>query len=140
MYQIEQTDCFEWLRQCPGHSVHAVCTDPPYGILEFNEKELAKLRAGRAGVWRLQPKLGGSHKGCYEPWMLFRKPIATTTGAENLRRWRTGALRRLSTDKPLPDAIPSGRTPKREEAISNHPCLKPHHFMRIIVRALLPLG
>ena len=40
----------------------------------------------------------------------------------------------------LPDAIPSGRTPKREEAISNHPCLKPQHFMRIIVRALLPLG
>jgi len=44
------------------------------------------------------------------------------------------------SDKPLLDAIPSGRTPKREEAISNHPCLKPQHFMRIIVRALLPLG
>jgi DNA modification methylase len=25
-------------------------------------------------------------------------------------------------------------------AISDHPCLKPQHFMRIIVRALLPLG
>src|SRR3989441_12055821 len=62
------------------------------------------------------------------------------TVAENLRCWKTGALRRLSTDKPLPDAIPSRRTPKREEAISNHPCLKPQHFMRIIVRALLPLG
>ena len=34
----------------------------------------------------------------------------------------------------------SGRTPRREEAISDHPCLKPQHFMRIIVRALLPLG
>ena len=72
--------------------------------------------------------------------MLFRKPIDKKTVAENLRRWKTGALRRLSPDKPLPDAIPSGRTPKREEAISNHPCLKPQHFMRIIVRALLPLG
>src|SRR2546423_11511948 len=72
--------------------------------------------------------------------MLFRKPIDKKTVAEILRRWKTGALRRLSTDKPLPDAIPSGRTPKREEAISNHPCLKPQHFMRIIVRALLPLG
>src|SRR5207245_9756900 len=29
---------------------------------------------------------------------------------------------------------------KREKAISNHPCLKPEHFMRIIGRALLPLG
>src|SRR5260370_1599043 len=28
----------------------------------------------------------------------------------------------------------------REEAISSHPCLKPQHFIRIIVRALLPLG
>ena len=72
--------------------------------------------------------------------MLFRKPIEAQTVAENLRRWKTGALRRLSADKPLPDAIPSGRTPRREEAISDHPCLKPQHFMRIIVRALLPLG
>jgi site-specific DNA-methyltransferase (adenine-specific) len=40
----------------------------------------------------------------------------------------------------LPDAIPSGRTPKREEIIAGHPCLKPQHFMRILVRSLLPLG
>jgi len=86
------------------------------------------------------PEVCVSPKGAYEPWMLFRKPIDKKTVAENLRRWKTGALRRLSTDKPLPDAIPSGRTPKREETISNHPCLKPQHFMRIIVRALLPLG
>src|SRR5213078_2817844 len=86
------------------------------------------------------PEVCVSPKGAYEPWMLFRKPIDTRTVAENLRRWKTGALRRLSTDKPLPDAIPIGRTPKREEAISNHPCLKPQHFMRIIVRALLPLS
>src|SRR5882724_3276458 len=72
--------------------------------------------------------------------MLFRKPIDAQTVAQNLRQWKTGALRRLSVDKPLPDAIPSGRTPRREEAISDHPCLKPQHFMRIIVRALLPLG
>ena len=70
----------------------------------------------------------------------FRKPIDARTVAENLRRWRTGGLRRLSTDRPLPDAIPSSRTPKREEAISDRPCLKPQHFMRILVRALLPLG
>ncbi len=233
MYRIEHKDCFEWLRQCPPHSFHAVCTDPPYGILEFTEKELTKMRAGRGGVWRLPPKVGGSHrdplprftvltdaqkqhlrdyfrdwgrllvrvlvpgahvcvaghpvlqhhvqgamaeagfevrpaiarlyygfrggdrpknaeaefpevcvnpKGAYEPWMLFRKPIDSKTVAENLRRWRTGGLRRLSRDKPLPDAIPSGRTPKCEEALSDHPCLKPQHFMRIIVRSLLPLG
>jgi site-specific DNA-methyltransferase (adenine-specific) len=79
-------------------------------------------------------------KGSYEPWMLFRKPIEAKTVAENLRQWKTGGLRRLSIDKPLPDSIPSGRTPGREEVISNHPCLKPQHYMRVIVRALLPLG
>lgn len=72
--------------------------------------------------------------------MLFRKPIAEKTVAENLRRWKTGGLRRLGPNKPLPDSIPSGRTPDREEAISDHPCLKPQHLMRIIVRSLLPLG
>jgi tRNA G10 N-methylase Trm11 len=39
----------------------------------------------------------------------------------------------------LPEVIPSGRTPGREEAISEHPCLKPQYLMRIIVRSLLPL-
>jgi len=86
------------------------------------------------------PEVCVSPKGAYEPWMLFRKPIGEPTVAENLRTWKTGALRRLSADKPLPDAIPSGRTPKREESIAEHPCLKPQHFMRILVRSLLPLG
>jgi site-specific DNA-methyltransferase (adenine-specific) len=86
------------------------------------------------------PEVCVSPKGAYEPWMLFRKPISEQTVAENLRKWRTGGLRRLSAERPLPDAISSGRTPKREETISDHPCLKPQHFMRLIVRALLPLG
>ena len=86
------------------------------------------------------PEVCVTPKGAYEPWMLFRKPISERTVAANLRRWKTGGLRRLSADKPLQDAVPSGRTPDREEAISDHPCLKPQHFMRIIVRALLPLG
>src|SRR6266545_3237017 len=233
MRHLFHADCFDWLRGRAPHSIHAVCTDPPYGLLEFTEKEVGKLRAGRGGVWRLPPSIGGSRrdplprftvlndaqkqqlrlffiewgrllspvlvpgahvcvaghpilqylvqdamaqagyevrpalmrlyfsfrggdrpknaeqefpevcvtlKGACEPWMLFRKPIEAKTVAENLRRWKTGGLRRMSKDKPLLDAIPSGRTPDREEAVSNHPCLKPQHFMRLIVRALLPLG
>jgi site-specific DNA-methyltransferase (adenine-specific) len=56
--------------------------------------------------------------------MLFRKPLGEKTIAENLRQWKTGGLRRLSLDKPFPEVIPSGRTPRRETAISDHPCLK----------------
>ena len=53
-------------------------------------------------------------KAAYEPWMLFRKPISEKTVADNLRRWKTGGLRRLSIDTPLPDIIPSVRTLDRE--------------------------
>ena len=60
-YQIRHADCFDWLRACPPQTIHAVCTDPPYGLIEFSEKELSKLRNGRGGVWRLPPTIGG-HK------------------------------------------------------------------------------
>ena len=52
-YEIHLADCFDWLRGCPPQTIHAVCTDPPYGLIEFSEKELSKLRNGRGGVWRL---------------------------------------------------------------------------------------
>lgn len=79
-------------------------------------------------------------RGCYEPWMLFRKPIEERTVAQNLRRWGTGGLRRVTADSPLPDVIPSGKTPGCEESISDHPTLKPQHLLRILARTLLPLG
>ena len=79
-------------------------------------------------------------RGAYEPWMLFRKPIGERTVAQNLRKWSTGALRRVSTDSPLLDIIQSGKTPTVEESISDHPTLKPQHLLRILARTLLPLG
>ncbi len=233
MHELIQADCFDWLANREPDSVEAVCTDPPYGVFEFSSSEIAKMRGGRGGVWRLPPTIGGSKrsplprftvltagqlaevrryfhewgklllkvvvpgahvcvagypslqhlvqsgmaeagfevrgalmrmywsfrggdrpknaetefpevcvtpKGAYEPWMLFRKPIAEKTVAANLRRWKTGGLRRPGLDKPLPDLIPSGRTPEREVRIADHPCLKPQHLMRVLVRSLLPLG
>ena len=54
-----QADCFEWLsRQLPG-TIHAVVTDPPYGLLEYSRREQRKLRAGRGGVWRIPPRFDG---------------------------------------------------------------------------------
>jgi len=228
-----QGDCLEEIERLDGDSVHAVCTDPPYGLVEFSSEEVAKLRAGHGGVWRLPPKWDGckrrplprftiltqeqkkgievffsqwarvlipklrpgghvliagnpvlqmyvqkamveagfenratilrlyhgfrggdrpknaegefpevcvTPRGNYEPWMLFRKPIAEKTVAENLRKWGTGGLRMLTGGKPLPDAIASFKTPAREREVADHPSLKPQHFLRILVRALLPLG
>jgi DNA modification methylase len=54
-------DCFEWLATCKPSSIHAVVTDPPYGLVEYTEKEQAKLRNGRGGVWRIPPSFDG-HK------------------------------------------------------------------------------
>ena len=55
------TDCFDWLAQCEPDSIHAVVTDPPYGLVEYTEKEQIKLRNGRGGVWRIPPSFDG-HK------------------------------------------------------------------------------
>ncbi len=52
-------DVRDWLRTVPDRSVHAVVTDPPYGLLEYEETDHAKLRGGRGGVWRIPPTLDG---------------------------------------------------------------------------------
>ncbi len=226
-------DCLEQITRLQDEGIHAVCTDPPYGLVEFSAKEMTKLRAGRGGVWRLPPRWDGcdrrplprftvlsesqkqsiedfftqwadilmpklrpgghvfiagnpvlqmyvqralvsrgfenratvlrlyhgfrggdrpknaekefpevcvTPRGNYEPWLLFRKPISERTVAANLRRWETGGLRMLEGGKPLPDVIPSFKTPVQERQIANHPSLKPQHLLRILIRALLPLG
>ena len=59
-YTLINTDCFDWLASTKANSIHAVVTDPPYGLIEFSEKERGILRNGhRGGVWRIPPKLGG---------------------------------------------------------------------------------
>lgn len=78
-------------------------------------------------------------RSAWEPWGIFRKPLDGRV-QDNLRRWKTGGLRRVSPDRPFTDVIASERTPKREREIASHPSLKPQRFMREIVSACLPLG
>ena len=78
-------------------------------------------------------------RGCYEPWGLFRKPTEGKV-SDNLKKWAAGALRRNSAEQPFRDVIRSGRTPKEERAIANHPPLKPQEFLRKLCYAALPLG
>jgi len=221
-FSIYHADCFEWLKCQPENSIHAVCTDPPYGIKEFSPKEVNVLKEnGKGGIWRNPPKIGGSPRnplprfttltsddrdhilgyyrelsilllpvvvpgahvivagtpmlqhlvqsgmslggfevrgavmrlyrgfrggdrpklaekefsdvsvtprGCYEPWMLFRKPLSEKTVADNLRKWKTGALKRFSEDTPFLDVVQSERTPPIETKVSNHPTIKPQSF------------
>ncbi|MDR1145726.1 MAG: hypothetical protein LBK71_06290 [Verrucomicrobiales bacterium] len=232
-YRLILGDCFGRIDELANQSVDAVCTDPPYGVVEFTDGELQKMRSGRGGIWRLPPAWDGCKRnplprftvltgeqraavgefftqwgkkifgklkpgahvllagnpllqmyvqqgmvsagfenratilrlyhgfrggdrpknaeaefpevcvmprGNYEPWMLFRKPLTEKTVAQNLRKWGTGALRMMKDNKPLPDVIPSCKTPQKEKLIAGHPSLKPQHLLRIFTRALLPVG
>ncbi len=226
-------DCLSWLRRRAERSVHAVVTDPPYGFVEYTDKQKAKLRSGRGGVWRIPPSFDGHQrsplprftvltaddlqylsdyfynwaqvlrprlvpgahvliasnplvspfvsqalaqaglerrgevvrlvmtmrggdrpKGAHdefsgitvmprsqwEPWLLYREPIETKTVADNLRKWKTGGLRRISETQPFGDVIKSHPTRSTERKLANHPSLKPQSFLRRVVRAMLPLG
>lgn len=231
-YELHRGDAVAWLRSQPASSMHAIVTDPPYGLKEYTEPEKQKLRKGRGGVWRIPPSFDGckrsplprftvlddtdraalraffaafadeamrvlvpgahvivatnpllSHlvyvpmieagfekrgeiirlvqtlrggdrpknahaeftdvsvmpRSAWEPWGLFRKPCEGRV-QDNLRKWGTGGLRRISETEPFLDVIRSTPARREERAIAAHPSLKPQAFMRQIVRAALPLG
>jgi site-specific DNA-methyltransferase (adenine-specific) len=231
-YEIYKVDAFEWLRARTQNSIHAVLTDPPYGLLEYTDEQKQKLRTGKGGVWRIPPSFDGcerrplprftvlkeehkaeleaffsklaamlmpvivpgahvfiatnplvSHlvygpfiragfekrgeiirlvqtlrggdrpknahqefadisvmpRSCWEPWGLFRKPCEGRV-QDNLRKWKTGGLRRISASVPFRDLIPSSPTRRAEHGTAPHPSLKPQHFLRQLARAALPFG
>jgi site-specific DNA-methyltransferase (adenine-specific) len=75
----------------------------------------------------------------WEPWLLFRRPTEGRV-QDNLRKYGTGGLRRLSERQPFGDVIKSSPTNATERALAPHPSLKPQGFLRQIVRASLPLA
>ena len=230
--QIIHGDAFDWLEKARPNSIHAVVTDPPYGLIEYTPREIEKLRSGRGGVWRIPPAFDnavrkplprftvlkdddkerleqffgrlanlllpalvpGAHvfiatnplvshfvylpfiragfekrgeivrvvqtlrggdrpknaheefdsvsvmpRSCWEPWGLFRKPCEGRV-QDNLRKWKTGGLMRLSASEPFRDLIYSSPARGFEKQAAPHPSLKPQDFMRQIVRASLPLS
>lgn len=231
-YTIHLADALDWMDSREAQSIHAIVTDPPYGLKEYTDVEQRKLRNGRGGVWRIPPSFDGckrnpvprftvlagneksalrsffaefarramrvlvpgghifiatnpllSHlvylpfieaglekrgeiirlvqtlrggdrpknahrefaevtvmpRSCWEPWGLFRKPCEGRV-QDNLRKWNTGGLRRISALEPFADVIRSAPTRAEERAIARHPSLKPQAFMRQVVRAALPFG
>ncbi len=60
--QLVPADCFDWLAQREPASIHAVVTDPPYGLVEYTEKEQVKLRSGKGGIWRIPPSFDGHQR------------------------------------------------------------------------------
>lgn len=56
---LVHADCTEWLRAQEPNTIHAVVTDPPYGLHEYTEEQQEKLRNGKGGVWRIPPSFDG---------------------------------------------------------------------------------
>jgi DNA modification methylase len=228
---IFHSDCMNWLNRQQPNTIHAVVTDPPYGLFEYTPAQQDKLRNRKGGVWRIPPSFDGAQRSplprftvlsnldlrnlesfffqwaqmllpilvpganvimasnpllsyivsgalaraglerrgeivrlvmtmrggdrpkaaheefadvsvmprsMWEPWLLFRKPLEGRV-QDNLRKWGTGGFRRPSLEKPFGDVISSSPTHKSERTLAPHPSLKPQHFLRSLVRGVLPL-
>jgi site-specific DNA-methyltransferase (adenine-specific) len=56
---LVQADCFDWMGRIPEASIHAIVTDPPYGVKEYDFDQLAKRTNGKGGIWRIPPSFDG---------------------------------------------------------------------------------
>lgn len=116
------------------------------GGLEFRGQFIRVVRTLRGGdrpknAEEEFPHVCSLPRGGYEPWGILRKPIPSGMKVSDcLREFETGGLRRLPEDVPFSDIWMSGRTPKAERDIADHPSLKPQALLRELVRAVLPLG
>lgn len=57
---IIHADCIEWLGRIPENSIHAIVTDPPYGVKEYDFDQLEKKANGVGGIWRIPPSFDGN--------------------------------------------------------------------------------
>jgi len=78
---LYHADCFNWIKQQQDRSIHAVVTDPPYGLHEYTDEQQSKLRNGKGGVWRIPPSFDGHQRSPL--------PRFTTLNAEQLQEIRT---------------------------------------------------
>ena len=135
-----------------GHVI--IATNPLLSLIVYRPLVLAGFETRGEIVRLVQTLRGGDRpknahrefanvtvlpRSGFEPWGLFRKPCEGRV-EDNLRKWKTGGLRRPSVENPFGDVIRSAPTHAAERALAKHPSLKPQAFMRAIVRGALPLG
>ncbi len=60
--RLLHANCFDAIDGLDPLSVHAVVTDPPYGLHEYSPEQQAKLREGKGGVWRIPPSFDGHQR------------------------------------------------------------------------------
>lgn len=93
---LVKDDCFSWFERQSANSIHGVVTDPPYGLIEYSDREQEKLRSGRGGVWRIPPSFDGSKRA-----PLPRFTVLKRTDLDALEQFFTAWATRL-----LPILVP----------------------------------
>lgn len=78
-------DCLEWLSRLSENSIHAIVSDPPYGVKEYDLDQLEKRAAGSGGIWRIPPSFDGH----------IRAPLPRFTALDSNER---DAMRRFFVD------------------------------------------
>ncbi|HEY3413274.1 MAG TPA: DNA methyltransferase [Armatimonadota bacterium] len=73
---IVHADCFEWMSRLAPNALHAIVTDPPYGVKEYDFDQIEKMENGNGGIWRLPPAFGGC----------VRSPLPRFTALNNKER------------------------------------------------------
>ena len=92
--RLVHADCFTWMERREPESIHAVVTDPPYGLVEYSDGEQAKLRAGKGGVWRIPPSFDG-HQRSPLPRFTVLTPGDLNALDHFFHRWARAILRVL---------------------------------------------
>lgn len=103
-------DCLRWLEARPNHSVHAVVTDPPYGLVEYSAIEQEKLRRGKGGVWRIPPSFDGAKRA-----PIPRFTVLTATDLDVLEQFFATWAQRL-----LPALVPGANVVVASNPLLSH--------------------
>jgi DNA modification methylase len=87
-------DCMAWLERQAANSIHAVVTDPPYGLVEYTDAEQSKLRQGKGGIWRIPPSFDGAKRSPLPRFTVLR-PTDHEALEVFFRAWGRSLLRVL---------------------------------------------
>ena len=88
---LVRDDCLSWFERQSANSLHAVVTDPPYGLIEYSDLEQEKLRSGRGGVWRIPPSFDGAKRSPL-PRFTVLKPTDLDALEQFFTAWATRLL------------------------------------------------
>lgn len=110
IFKIVKTDAFAWLRKKRPRSIHAVVTDPPYGVIEYTPEQLELRKNGEGGIWRLPQ----NYDGC------ARRPMPRFTVLRSKDHDRIGEFHRRLAPLLLKVLVPGGHVILASQNLLSH--------------------